>query len=119
MNHRRWQRSNDYLKALILPLILFMGFLCFLLVGLNNAKAAASAEGLHFLESSVMKATIQCYAIEGMYPPDVRYLEDNYGVVIDRQKYIVHYDVFAGNILPVIFVMEKGGAGGIANDEIS
>jgi len=116
MNHRRWQRSHDYLKELILPLILFAGFMLFLIVGLNNARYAASQEGLQFLERSVMKATVQCYAIEGMYPPNVAYLEDNYGVVVDREKFIVHYDVFAGNILPVIFVLEKGGAGGIINE---
>jgi len=40
-----------------------------------------------------------------MYPPDVAYLEDNYGVVINHDKYIVHYDVFAGNILPNITVI--------------
>ena len=41
------------------------------------------------------------------YPPSLDYLADNYGVVVDREHYIVHYDVFASNIMPDIRVVPK------------
>ena len=44
-------------------------------------------------------------AIEGRYPPSVEYLEENYGVQIDHDKYNVFYDGFASNIMPEITVI--------------
>ena len=54
------------------------------------------------------RATVECYAIEGRYPPDVKYLEDHYGIRIDRKRFNVFYDGFASNILPDITVVENG-----------
>ena len=51
------------------------------------------------------RACIQCYAIEGRYPPSVEYLEENYGIQIDHDKYNVFYDGFASNIMPEITVI--------------
>ena len=28
---------------------------------------------------------MQCYALEGAYPPNLEYLEDNYGLILDEQ----------------------------------
>lgn len=47
---------------------------------------------------------MHCYAIEGQYPESVAYLEENYGLRIDHDRYIVHYDIFADNIMPEITV---------------
>ncbi len=106
----RWKKSNDYIKKLILPLIIFAGLLIFFYLGAVQTQAAADKESLIFLEKAVIRATVQCYAIEGMYPPDVEYLEKNYGIVVDDNKFIVHYEVFASNILPDITVLEKVGS---------
>ena len=43
-------------------------------------------------------------AIEGRYPPSVEYLEENYGILIDRDKYDVFYSGFASNFMPDITV---------------
>ena len=51
------------------------------------------------------RASVQCYAIEGRYPPSVEYLEENYGVMINRKKYHVFYDGFASNVMPDITVV--------------
>ena len=57
-------------------------------------------------------ASVQCYAIEGRYPPSVEYLEENYGVQINRKKYNVFYDGFASNVMPEINIIpiEEQGA---------
>lgn len=56
-------------------------------------------------EKAITRACIQCYAIEGRYPPSVEYLEENYGIQIDHDKYNVFYDGFASNIMPEITVI--------------
>lgn len=53
---------------------------------------------------AIKKATVQCYANEGRYPADLRYLEDNYEVKIDREKFNILYDAIGSNIMPNINV---------------
>lgn len=57
------------------------------------------------LKKAVTRASVQCYAIEGRYPPSVEYLEENYGIQIDRKKYNVFYDGFASNVMPEIKII--------------
>ena len=45
------------------------------------------------LRKAITRACIQCYAIEGRYPPSVEYLEENYGIQIDHDKYNVFMTV--------------------------
>ncbi|MEI7885065.1 MAG: hypothetical protein WCI30_06910 [Clostridia bacterium] len=105
-----WKKSNQYLKNMLLPLLIFLLLLCLFYLGISQAQAVADHENRKVLEQAVLRATVQCYAIEGMYPPNVAYLEENYGVIIDKKIYIVHYEAFATNILPSITVLEKVGS---------
>ena len=57
------------------------------------------------LRKAVARASVQCYAIEGRYPPSVEYLEENYAVQINRKKYNVFYDGFASNVMPEITII--------------
>lgn len=59
------------------------------------------------LEDAVVARANQCFAIEGAYPPNLKYLEDNYGLVVNKNDYMVTYEVFADNVPPNIFVVPK------------
>ena len=48
-----------------------------------------------------------CYAAEGIYPPNLEYLEEYYGLQIDETRYTVHYSAFAENLMPDITVLEN------------
>ena len=50
---------------------------------------------------------MQCYAIEGFYPQSLSYLEDKYGLYLDRENYIIDYRFTGSNIMPDITVFEK------------
>lgn len=99
-------KTDHFWKGMIVSILIFVGLLIFLSVGIGNISSASEAESRQILQDAVLRATVQCYAIEGMYPPDVKYLEDNYGLSFDRDRFIVHYEVFAGNILPDITVID-------------
>ena len=64
------------------------------------------SESLKQLETTVRKAVMTCYATEGVYPPNVDYIEDHYGIQIDHDRYTVFYEIFGDNIMPQITVME-------------
>lgn len=72
--------------------------------------------GLRVAEAAIERAVMQCYALEGMYPPDLAYLEKNYGLIIDQDHYVYLYEVVAGNIHPIIGV-QLPGEGEEAGDE--
>ena len=79
----------------------FRGLLLSFLLFLNRTGQRSQET----LRKAITRACIQCYAIEGRYPPSVEYLEENYGIQIDHDKYNVFYDGFASNIMPEITVI--------------
>ena len=64
-------------------------------------------QGIKLTREAVIRTAVECYAIEGIYPPNVKYMEDNYNFSYDDTKYYIHYDAFASNIMPTIEVYEK------------
>lgn len=70
----------------------------------QSVSGKASDEGEQTLKDAIKRASVQCYAIEGRYPPSIAYLEENYGIQIDRDRYYVFYQGFASNIMPEITV---------------
>lgn len=95
-------------KELILPVLIFCAVLCLFWFGFTNAASANSAQNLQVMRSAIQKSIVNCYAIEGVYPPDVKYLEDHYGILIDHNKYIINYDLAGSNIMPSVQILEKG-----------
>ncbi len=84
-----------------------------LLVVINVKEYGSSynERRLDEIRDTVISSVSQCYALEGAYPPDLKYLEDNYGLIMDKSRYIYHYEMFASNIFPdvkVLYLRETG-----------
>lgn len=94
------------LKAVLFPLIL-VAILSFFLSALSNLNDGRGQEDKKQLESALTRAAVACYAVEGAYPPNVQYLEDNYGIQINKTLYTVKYEVIASNLMPDITVIEN------------
>lgn len=94
------------LQVVLVPVIVVV-VLLFFFTALSNLDSGKSAEGRDQLEASIRQAAVACYAAEGVYPPDVAYLQEHYGLQIDTEHYAVFYDVFAQNLMPDITVLEK------------
>ena len=61
-------------------------------------------EGLKAIKSAVMRSALQCYVVEGVYPSDLQYLIDNYGLTVNTEDYYITYDVFGENVPPNVIV---------------
>ena len=94
------------LQGLLLPAAAAGALLCFA-VALNSLSDGRSAEDLRQLEESLRRGCVACYAAEGVYPPDLEYLQTHYGVQIDQRRYLVYYTAFAENLMPDITVLEN------------
>lgn len=74
-------------------------------VAIGNYGQSYSEKRLTQIRETVLSYVAQCYALEGSYPADLSYLEDNYGLVLDRDKYIYHYVTIASNMFPDLKVI--------------
>lgn len=107
MNRRVFKKN--FIASLfsgIVPLIFTIAILTMIVVGLRQADAANRAEGVRLLEEAILRAAIHSYAVEGYFPDTLDYIADNFGIYIDHTRFLVHYNVFASNILPDIRVFE-------------
>ena len=94
------------MKLRIVELIITLLSAVILLTALKNTSGVSSEEGKQQLETALRRSVMACYAAEGVYPPGLDYLKDHYGLIIDEEKYSVHYDAFAENLMPDITVIE-------------
>ena len=80
-----------------------------LFTAVSELQTGREQESQRQLEDTLRRAAVACYAAEGIYPPDISYLEEHYGIQIDKDRFAVYYDVFASNLMPDITVIEKQG----------
>ncbi len=101
------KKSRSHLWDMLMPVLFFAAIILLFFQGIAGISETNQQEQLRSATNAVTRATIQCYALEGQYPPDIRYLEENYGLSVDQKKYIIHYSAFASNIMPQITVLPQ------------
>ena len=91
-------KLTEALVLLLVVIVLFMAIV--------NTADRSGDEGRKQLESSLRRSVMACYAAEGVYPPDLEYLKEHYGLIINEDRYSVHYEAFAQNLMPDITILE-------------
>ena len=71
---------------------------------LGSLQTRSRDSGLQVVEAAVVQTVMQCYALEGAYPPDLAYLQTHYGLILDETRYAFVYEVVGDNIYPIIEV---------------
>jgi hypothetical protein len=94
------------LGGLLVPAVAVLALICFL-SAVSRLEIGRGQEGRQQLETALRRASAACYAAEGIYPPDLDYLESRYGIQIDETRYTVSYEVFASNLMPDITVLDN------------
>ncbi|MEG1267877.1 MAG: hypothetical protein RSD35_01385 [Oscillospiraceae bacterium] len=90
--------------GLISTLFLFAVVIIVCFYGFSAASHTVDSEAIASTEQTLRRAVIECYALEGIYPPSLEYIEKHYGVQIDREQYFVSYVSYGQNIMPDIVV---------------
>ena len=106
-------KKQVYKKSLLNSLLLGVAPFLFtgvvivaLLFGFAQADEASRAEGARLLEESLRRVAIHSYAVNGRFPPSLEYITKNYDIYINNSRFMVHYSVFASNIMPTIIVFQ-------------
>lgn len=93
------------MKAVLFAAVAFAVCLWFL-AAVSNLNEDRRAEGKMQLEDVLRRTAVACYAAEGVYPPDLEYMIEHYGISFDEETYRVDYRVIASNLMPDITVLE-------------
>ncbi|MBR3719770.1 MAG: hypothetical protein IKN20_07910 [Firmicutes bacterium] len=95
-------KQRNILLACLCILVLVCGYFAFSTSGSDLDEETVTA-----IQDAIRKSALQCYVVEGVYPPDLAYLQDHYGLQVNTDNYYVVYEAFASNLPPTISVIEK------------
>ena len=90
--------------GIIITILIFIMVAGLLYGQVRNMSEEVRQSDMDMLKNALENAIVTCYAIEGSYPESLEYIEEHYGVKIDREKYFVDYDKSLINIRPKISV---------------
>lgn len=96
--------SSNTLGIGLVMLLFAIALIIALWVGFGFLSDQAKEQGAQTLRDSIVDASMQCFAIEGYYPPSLEYLQDNYGLSVNENDYVVVYVAFASNVPPSVDV---------------
>ena len=94
---------RDWIKLLSIVLVLAAAVLL-----VNRIDTAQDSAETDIVRDAVKNAALTCYAVEGAYPDSVEYLREHYHLAYDEDRYMITYDAFASNMIPDIYVTERG-----------
>ena len=96
-------RKRDIAAGVVFA-ALIVGFVA--LVG--SLTASAGGQESQLVYDAVKNAALTCYAVEGTYPETLDYLRENYSLAYNTDRFVVDYEAFASNVMPIINVWERG-----------
>ena len=103
---QRKRRRRGFM-GVFTPLAFFAAVVAMFNMGINHLVRANEDEALEAARTAVTRAAVQFYALEGRYPPTLEYLVERFGLQLDEERFIIHYEAFASNVLPQITVLPR------------
>ena len=92
-----------FITLLVLLILVSSAFFLFN----RSASADEVEESITSIKDTILARALQCYVIEGAYPESLSYLEENYGLTINKDDYKVIYTPFAENMPPEVRVIYR------------
>lgn len=93
--------GSAWLRMLIFVLL----FLVLTNATIGGATNNVQDRETEFLADAVRRAAVQSYALEGRFPDSLNYLEENYALSIDHNRFAVYYEPMGDNLLPTIRII--------------
>lgn len=97
-------KFNPKLVAFLLMVVIIIVALIIPLPSLGRFMDSAPERDEDAVTTAIESALVQCYALEGAYPPNLEYLASHYGLRLDRENYFYHYEVYTANLRPNVYV---------------
>jgi hypothetical protein len=104
----REKRSYGAVK-LILFAAAVLAVVLLIVSAVSSLEESRRDEEIRMMKEAIVRAAVQCYALEGRYPSGLEYLEEQYGLTLDRDHYTYHYLPIGENIMPRIDLLPLDG----------
>ena len=95
-------------KRDVLKLVALVAVLVLAVMLVNRISASQEQAETEIVRDAIKNAALTCYAVEGAYPDSIEYLRRYYRLAYDEERYFVTYDAFSSNLIPNIYVTERG-----------
>ena len=95
-------------KKDIAAIVIFVALIAAFVLLVNSITVKGGNQELEMVRDAVKNSALTCYAVEGMYPAELDYLQEHYNLSYNEERYKVYYEAFASNIMPYIKVVERG-----------
>ena len=98
-------RNHKFITACGIVAVILICSVCYAAFSVTDEEIA---ERENAIKETVQERALQCYVIENAYPESLAYLEENYGLTVNKKDFLIVYDLFAENQPPVIKVIYQG-----------
>ncbi len=103
------KRHSAYVISVVCMLA-FVGMIYGLTAGMIEKDE--QDESINAIKKTIEEKALQCYVIEGVYPESLSYLEEKYGLIVNRKDFYVVYEPVAENLPPQIRVVRRENRNG-------
>lgn len=94
------------LRRIVCALLVVVIVAC-LVFAMLLSRNVARDQSAYTVRDSVIQAAVQCCAVEGSYPSSLSHLEEKYGLVINKDDYVVNYEWLGDNVPPSVVVRPR------------
>ena len=102
-----YQEKRNNRTGVVLVVCLCILALAAAIFAFSGSRSDVDEEAMEAIRDAIRRSALQCYVVEGVYPPDLAYLQDHYGLPVNTDNYYVVYEAFASNLPPDITVIHK------------
>ena len=97
------------LLGFVIPTLVIIFIVVIFYIGVAQISQSTARKQEESLYTAIERDIVQCYSIEGIYPPSLEYLEEHYALVYDKNVFFVDYRPVASNIYPDVTIMRIKG----------
>lgn len=87
--------------------LLFALLLLLFLYGVDTLSDSNLERQKDALEKALTQSITYCYSVEGIYPEDLNYLKEHYGLTYNEELFFVDYRTTGANLLPDVTIIER------------
>ena len=97
--------KSTYSLTHLVTIAIFAGILVLFLWCVSIMSETNTEQQKESLENAIDRCVVQCYALEGTYPPSLAYMKEHYGLTYDETLFYVDYQSIGSNLPPDVTVI--------------
>ena len=97
------KKSITAYSPILILVVVLLGFSIFA----NSMTDNNASREKEILQNAIDRSITQCYALEGVYPDNLEYLEEEYGLIYNTEHFFVDYQYIGSNLRPDITIIER------------